>query len=434
MIHALTQAIGFVGTAADAARPAETARRTRPVLSWRKAAKYSAGLVLLAIGVLTTHQTVLARASREAVINGRVVAIRAPIDGILTIQAGAPGAAVEAGSAIVRLEDPHPDDARLFSLQQEAAATQRERDSLQRRLNDLKRARSDATAQAEAYRLGRVQQDTLRVEEAEAALAAATVREADAVAALKRGDALHQRGFQSDEANERARRAREIAQHETVAARKRLDALRVELQAARNGTYLGDNYNDVPSSFQRARELTVRIDEIEATLAQLGHKAQTLALQMTAEERRLSARTTAALSAPISGNVWATLATSGEFVRKGQELLAIVDCSTAVVTAAVSERDYNELRLGDAVRFRVAGSKREYAGSISKLGLTSTGASFAISPEERHYQVAIGVPGLAVSVDDRCAVGRSGEVVFESRGSGFATQGMAALRRILGLS
>ncbi len=105
-----------------------------------------------------------------------------------------------------------------------------------------------------------------------------------------------------------------------------------------------------------------------------------------------------------------------------------------MVTAAVSERDYNELRLGDAVRFRVAGSKREYAGSISKLGLTSTGASFAISPEERHYQVAIGVPGLAVSVDDRCAVGRSGEVVFESRGSGFATQGMAALRRILGLS
>src|SRR5712691_11341024 len=43
MIHALTQAIGVVGTAADAARPAET-RRTKPVFSWRKAAKYSAGL------------------------------------------------------------------------------------------------------------------------------------------------------------------------------------------------------------------------------------------------------------------------------------------------------------------------------------------------------------------------------------------------------
>ena len=311
-------------------------------------------------------------------------------------------------------EDPYPDDARLFALQQDAASAQRERDLLQRRLDDLERARSEATAQAEAYRHGRVQHDTLRVEEAEAAMAGVAAREAGAAAALKRGDVLHQRGFQSDEAYERAGRAREIAQHETMATRKRLDALRVELQAARKGTYLGDSYNDVPSSLQRARELAVRIDETKAALDQLGHKGQTVALQMTAEERRLSARSMAVLSAPVSGNVWTTLAASGEFVRKGQELLAVVDCSTAMVTAGVSDRDYNELRLGDPVKFRVAGSEREYAGTVSKLGLTSTGASFAISPEERRYQIAIDVPGLAASAEDRCAVGRSGEVVFEA--------------------
>jgi hypothetical protein len=38
---------------------------------------------------------------------------------------------------------------------------------------------------------------------------------------------------------------------------KWLDALAVELDAALNGTYLGDNDNDVPSSFQHAPEAAV---------------------------------------------------------------------------------------------------------------------------------------------------------------------------------
>src|SRR5579864_6018478 len=86
---------------------------------------------------------------------------------------------------------PRPDDARVFELQQQAAATQRERDSLERRLTDLERARSEADAQADAYRIGRVHQDELRVEQAQADLASAMAREADAVAAARRGDALH---------------------------------------------------------------------------------------------------------------------------------------------------------------------------------------------------------------------------------------------------
>ena len=121
------------------------------------------------------------------------------------------------------------------------------------------------------------------------------------------------------------------------------------------------------------------------------------------------------MAAPIDGNLWTVQAASGEYVRKGQELFTVLDCSTVVVTASVSERDYNELRLGDPVRFRVAGSGREYSGAVSKLGLTSTGRSFAIAPEERRHQVAVQLAGLQDSDSDRCAVGRTGEVVFEAR-------------------
>jgi multidrug resistance efflux pump len=403
-------------------------------LAWRRIAKFGLGVALLSVGALTIYQQVDVRSSREAVINARVTTIRAPMDGIVKTASLAPGHPVQAGMPIGDIEDPMADDARVFQLQQDAHAADRERDALSRRLADLRQARSEADAQAEAYRVGRVRQDELRVEEARASLSAASAREVEASAAERRGAALRASGYMADAAYERALHAREVAQQDMIAARKRLDALAVGLEAARNGTYLGDNYNDVPSSFQRARELTVRIEETQATLDQLARKEETLAGQLAVEQKRLAARSSAPLAAPIGGNLWTVQAASGEYVRKGQELFSVLDCSTVVVTAAVSERDYNELRLGDPVRFRVAGSGREYSGTVSKLGLTSTGRSFAIAPEERRHQVAVQLADLQGSASDRCAVGRTGEVVFEGNGHGPVGRLVEGLRHLLGLA
>ena len=403
-------------------------------LPWRRIAKFGIGAALLGVGALTTYQQVVVRVSREAVINARVASVRSPMDGIVKTATTTPGRAVQAGVPIGNIEDPMADDARVFQLQQDTQATERERTALARRVVDLQQARSDAEAQAEAYRVGRVRQDELHVDEARAGLSAAVARQSDANAAEGRGAALHAHGYVADAAYERAQHTREVAQQDTIAARKRLEAFTVELDAARKGTYLGDNYNDVPSSFQRARELMVRIEETQATLDQLARKEETLTAQLAAEQKRLAARSTAPLAAPIDGNLWTVQAASGEYVRKGQELFTVLDCSTVVVTAAVSERDYNELRLGDPVHFRVAGSGREYSGSVSKLGLTSTGRSFAIAPEERRHQVAVQLADLQDSDSDRCAVGRTGEILFEGRGQGLAARLVEGLRHLLGLT
>ena len=411
-----------------------TAAKTARSLPWGRLAKFGAGAALLAVGALTTYQQVVARVSREAVLNARVVSIRAPIDGIVKTAAGAPGTAVRPGVAIGQIEDPAPDDARTFQLQLDVSATERESAALSRRLADLELARSEANAQAEAYRLGRVRQVELRMEEARAGIAAAAARESEAVAAESRGAALHEHGYMADAAFERLTHAREVAQQETIAAKKRIDTLAVELGSARTGTYLGDNYNDVPSSVQRSRELTVRIDETKATLDELKQKSETMAAQLTAERKRLDARSNAALTAPIDGNLWTVQAAAGEYVRKGQELFTVLDCSTLVVTASVSDRDYNELRLGEPVRFRVAGSGREYNGRISKLGLTSTGRSFAISPEERRQQVAVQLTDLPQGEADSCAVGRTGEIVFEGNGHGTVARAVESFRHFLGLA
>jgi multidrug resistance efflux pump len=415
---------------AERPRSADLGNRSRPALLPRRIGKLAFGALLLAAGLLTFYQQLVVRASRDAVINARVAVIRAPIDGIATATVTTPGMPIKAGEAIGRVENPLADDARLAQLQREASASELERDSLVRRLTDLKRAHSEAEAQAEAYRTGRVRQLELRIEEARANLEAAVARQADAKAVAQRGAALHARGFQSDEAHEKARHSQEVEDQAVIAAGKRLDALTVELDAARNGTFLGDSYNDAPSSLQRARELALRITETRAALDESKRKWDVVQRELAAERDRLTAHSKAVLTAPVEGQLWTVQAAPGEYVRKGQDLLTVLDCSTVMVTASVSERDYNELHLGDPVRFRVSGTDREYPGRIVKLGSSAT---FAIPFDPGTHQIVVAIPKLAPSTEDGCAVGRTGEVVLGNNGQSLAARMARWLRGLINI-
>jgi len=215
-----------------------------------------------------------------------------------------------------------------------------------------------------------------------------------------------------------------------IAARKRLDALTVELDAARNGTFLGDSYNDAPSSLQRARELALRMTETQAGLDGMRRKWEAMQSQLAAERDRLAAHSKAVLTAPVEGQLWAVQAAPGEYVRKGQDLLTVLDCSTVIVTASASDRDYNELHLGDPVRFRVSGTDREYAGRIVKLGSST---AFAIPFDPGSHQIVVAIPTLAANPEDGCAVGRTGEVIFGDTSRGLAARLAQSLRSLLSL-
>jgi multidrug resistance efflux pump len=314
-------------------------------------------------------------------------------------------------------------------LRREVSAVEIENVLLKSRLGDLEEARHEAQAQAEAYRLGRVRELQLRVEEARADLAALSEQQKNAEAEAARGAALYARGFQSGEAQDRLEHAREIARRNAIAAQKRLDALAVDLDAAKTGTFLGDSYNDAPSSLQRARELALRVAETRAALDDEARKAAALADQLAAEQQHLAFHSHAALAAPVDGRLWTVLAQPGEYVRKGQEILTLLDCSTAVVTAALAERDYNQVRLGDAVRFRVSGSNRDYAGRVIKLG---SSAAFAIPPVPGRQQIVVALSDLSAESEDSCAVGRSGEVTFEDTGPSVAAGLLGVLRHLFG--
>ena len=137
-----------------------------------------------------------------------------------------------------------------------------------------------------------------------------------------------------------------------AAAAQRLEETRVERDAIAQGVFIGDSYNDSPSSDQRAAELRLRLGELEAESAAAGSQMKVLAGQIAEEEARYRDRSDALIVLPSSGRVWEMLTGPGEHVSKGQDLMRVLDCSHPMVSANVDESVYNRLEVGGRATFR----------------------------------------------------------------------------------
>jgi multidrug resistance efflux pump len=120
---------------------------------------------------------------------------------------------------------------------------------------------------------------------------------------------------------------------------------------------------------------------------------------------------------PVTGRVWEIMTAAGEDVRAGQPLARILDCSSAVVTANVTERVYNHLQIGQTALFRPADGSQDVKGTIVNLtGSAGAAANLAISPDalsKEPYRVTVSVPRVDAETQD-CKVGRTGRVIFEN--------------------
>jgi biotin carboxyl carrier protein len=312
--------------------PAPSPQRRDFVARWGwRALKSALGLGVLIIAGVGPVQRLLEFSSVEAVVNARLVSLRAPIDGKIEVADVAPtiGAVAPKGSFILRISNSRADRARLDDLRRLVDQTEGERSPIAKRLVRLKE--------------------------------------------------LYEQVFQQ---------VRE---------------------------YVGDSYNDRPSSLQHADELSVRIAEAEAELSSRDQRLAKLRVDLDAEAVRYSELSNAVLSSPIEAMVWEVLVSPGEEVRKGQDLLRLLDCSGALVTVTVRESVFNQLRIGDEAQFRFSGQSGKYSGTIVRMsGSAAPPDNLAIQPtglSSGGYRIAVSVPDLASTP---CGVGRTGKVVFNA--------------------
>jgi multidrug resistance efflux pump len=388
-------------------------------LGWR-AFKSALGLGIVVIAGVGPVQRLLELSSVEAVVNARLISLRAPIEGKIEGADLLPiiGAVAPKGQPMLRISNSRADRARLDDLQRLVDQAEAERPIIAKRLLRLREIHEQISQQARAFQAGRVRELEERMLDLKAQASATEASESEAASTLARTKSLAASGYQTSVAVERAERDAKVAAQTQRSLNHRLFAIEVELEAARRGEYVGDSYNDRPSSLQHADDLSIRVAETESELNAQDQRLAKLHAALNAEAKRYSELSGVVLSSPADALVWEVLVSPGEEVGKGQDLLRLLDCSGAIVSVTVRESVFNQLRLGDKAQFRFSGQSGRYNGTIVRMsGSAAPADNLAIQPtglSSGGYRIAVSVPDLAAT---QCSVGRSGTVVFNPSGA-----------------
>ena len=396
----------------------------------RRAIKSAVALAVAAVVVWFPAQRLLQTTSVEAVVNARTLTLRAPIEGIVSLAPVnlAVGATFAAGTPLLRITDSRADRSRFDDLQRLQERTESETAALKTRLESIQQMHAEFVEQTLLFKKGRIEQLEARVEESKSNLAAAATRQEETAAVLARATELDANGFQPKALLDKVRRDDEIARQDVRSIEHRIKGVQVELESARSGSFLGDSYNDRPRSSQRADELQQQIIELSSQLTEKQAMLGQLQKDTVIEHNRLQLNSDAQVLAPSSSKVWELLTAPGEHVQRGQDLVRLLDCNAALVTAVVSEAVYNGLQIGTAATFRLRSSDVGMPGRVVNLtGVASAAANYAIAPSslrKEQYRVAVEVPDLAHS-GKGCDLGRTGQVVFETAGAALSTAAAA---------
>lgn len=412
----LTERFGDVlGSGAD---PSESASQSAPASRKSRLIKTALGIALVVAVGWMPAQRLFQVSSVEALVNARLVTLRAPINGIVSEGAGAllVGDPVSPGKPILAVANPRIDRSILNEAIDRLQQARDERRGQAVRLEAQERMRDSLVKRIAAFRGNRLRLIEARVGEADARLASATAVEARADSTLRRHMELTGRGFLSPAALEDARRDRDVARAGTREAHARKAALVVEADALRDGDFFGDNYNDEPQSAHRLDEVEQSMATLQGEIALQDQRVESASAAVQRARDAFSLASQAEIRAPVEGRIWEMLTAPGEQVIEGQDLARVLDCSEAIVTAAVSESVYNSLTVGRPASFSFSEGGASYSGKVVQLsGVATASSNFAILPSaltRESYRVAVALAGAPTSTS--CAIGRTGRVVFQS--------------------
>lgn len=390
-----------------------------------KSFKIIIGLLLICGALYVVLGEQLTGASANAFVNARLATIRAPIAGRLELVSRPLGAQVRLGDPLGSVEDRLVDNIRLADLEREQAEAQVDIDRLRQTIRAFETAIEALRTRAAIYREERKRQLEAQGQSAQSTTAAAEARFKFAELTRQRSARLSRRGIATAEAFEQAQSLAEVSGLELASARAQATETAVALSASERGVFLGDGFNDAPYSEQRISEIDVQRLELQAQLQGEQTALKILRDRLANERLRVNKLSAAALSANVNGALWDYLSASGEIIQRGQDVIRLIDCDSAIVTLSVSESLYNTLRVGAVAAFRFNRTSVVLQGSVIRLagsGAANIYQNLAIAPSERHlerFDVALDVPALRDDPELRCLAGRTGRVFFETRSLGW---------------
>lgn len=359
--------------------------------------------------VFFIHDRFFVTASEIAVMAGRSLVLRSPIDGRIAMPPWSHGQNFASDSPVISIVNERADTQRLAELRNALATTEGEILAIEQRAAGTGGLFDAAMLSAEAFRRIRMDQLRPRIAEAEALLRSALAKQKEAETSAGRAETLQRQGYASTAALDVLRRDLSMARDAAQAAAERRAALLAEQQGAAAGIFATDNATDRSISQQTTDRLALSLVEVDWLLADRRARRLATLRHIEAEEQRLALQREAVLRAPRAMVLVQMLVQPGEFVRAGQELARFAGCGERLVRTEVDERTFRSLAVGQHAAFRPAGgpggTTGRLPGEVVELVPTNLTPGLPRSRPQAIIQLA--------ASEGTCETGRIGAVRFD---------------------
>jgi multidrug resistance efflux pump len=380
------------------------------------------GLALVLIGVAgwaflpyVTH-----RVAASAFVNSELVRVTAPFAGRLSQTLPHKGDLIDTSASWNLVEALSPDRRHLLDLQSQYALAQETGALARRQLKEISALDSELANRFKAYQLAILDQIRHEVAEAEADRTGCIQELKQRNEIGLRMTTLTETGLASPIRSAEAQANREAASTRCAMAAARLDAIKVELDAADHGVFLRAGNSGVAYIQQQRDQLLLRQQELEARALQDTARVSQLASEIDAERERTARLDNYRAALPKGHVVWSTAASPGTVVTEGQTILDLADCDHRFVVVELQERDFEQIRIGETAAVRLVGSdewrlglvqqirgsaartdNRLFAAQIANLGPAAISVEVSLPADDAHADGA-----------SFCDIGRLAEVRF----------------------
>src|ERR1700736_501328 len=382
--------------------------------------KMFAGIGAVGFGMWAMAGSFASSDGAPAIVSGQTAIIRAVQDGYTSLDSLHRGSAVHKGDAIgTLLLSPTGENNSNKSMT--LVQTRGRVDAIEAEVATLQAQSRDLQVRTDKNRVARIDDINSKLAQANTHLEAARAKEAAANAILERQQKVLSIGWTVKSTVEAAKSTADAAKLDRNAAEKQIATLQVELSAARDGTFLQDAYNDAAYSQQRADQLKLRVADLQAEAQQQNHLLKLLegdVRQLNASGRDAASNFSVPILSPASGIVW-SINNSGQYVRAGDEVARVIDCSELSANATVSAREYVAIKDGDRAVFRQQDQEHPLKGTVVWAGVPASNESTAsipaaVAPGLNNLQYSVIVALNDVSNPTNCPAGNFGRLVLEN--------------------
>lgn len=341
----------------------------------------SVGLITWAIRLIQLKFTSVA--SLDAVVNGVVIDIKTPQEGIITSLNADTGSIIEKDSVLLSIKNDQVSNLQVKQTSSRLSSQQSQLASAEGQLNQLLSLMELLQADNQNQKRLEVTEYSDRIEQFESDLRGAIARSQLAQVNYDRAVFLQKEGAYSQAVLDLAKAELQARKAEVESLEARRQSILTNREAASIGLTLDRTRSNYDPRV-RLEEVQLQIDNQQRTIAALRQSIADAKGELIEAKADVERHRNVIVKAPVSGVIWKLDARKGQLVRQEQSVGQMLDCSRRWVDVYVEEQSLEAIQIGMPAKIELYGSRNlVLKGTVSLirsgLGRFNAGEDVAIT-------------------------------------------------------